>query len=153
MPASGLDAFDRTVYKTNRWLARCVQEIGDIDRGDALRSLRAYLHALRDRVTPDVAADFAAQLPLLVRGLFYENYTPSHTPAKYGREGFLRRIAEEANLAMDEAARHADAITRVLHAELPDGIFADLARSLPEELRSLLAAPSASAPDLTGQHA
>ncbi len=56
----------------------------------------------------------------------------------------MRRIAEEANLSgLEEAAQHATAITRVLHAELPDGVFADLARTLPEDIRSLLAAPSA----------
>jgi uncharacterized protein (DUF2267 family) len=30
------------------------------------------LHALRDRLTVEEASDLAAQLPMLIRGLYYE---------------------------------------------------------------------------------
>ena len=38
------------------------------------------LHTLRDRLTVDVAAKLAAQLPTLIRGIYYEDWDPSRTP-------------------------------------------------------------------------
>jgi uncharacterized protein (DUF2267 family) len=60
------------VLSTNTWL----KQLGE-DRGDAYRVLRAVLHTLRDRLTVDEAAQFAAQLPELVRGVFYDSAKPA----------------------------------------------------------------------------
>jgi uncharacterized protein (DUF2267 family) len=104
---------DRTVEKTTSWLVELDDRLGGIGQAAALRVLRAVLHALRDRSTPDVAADFAAQLPTLLRGFFYDRYKPSRTPIKYGRDDFLDYVAEEALLAgPTEAATSVEAVTR-----------------------------------------
>ncbi|MBO0874187.1 MAG: DUF2267 domain-containing protein, partial [Pseudonocardia sp.] len=59
------------------WVSAVAQQLGTEDRHYACRGLRAWLHTVRDRVTVDGAAHFAAQPPMLLRGLFFDGWTPS----------------------------------------------------------------------------
>lgn len=56
--------------------------------------MRAVLHALRDRLTIHGTADFASQLPMLIRGMFYECWQPDQVPVKdRTKDAFLTRVA------------------------------------------------------------
>ena len=79
MSATGLDVFDKTVQTTNIWLNEIMDEMGP-DRRLAWHMLGAVLHALRDRLQPDLAVKLGAQLPILVRGAYYDGYKPSEVP-------------------------------------------------------------------------
>jgi uncharacterized protein (DUF2267 family) len=70
MRATGLEVFDTTVQATNAWLKEIMETTGP-DRRRAYHVLTAVLHALRDRLTVDEVAQLGAQLPILVRGLYY----------------------------------------------------------------------------------
>ena len=59
MSATGLDVFDKTVQTTNAWLKE-IMEVTGPDRRRAYRVLAAVLHALRDRLAVDEAAQPAA---------------------------------------------------------------------------------------------
>jgi uncharacterized protein (DUF2267 family) len=109
MAVTGLDSFDRSLHKSNEWLKSLMERRGSDDRRYAYRVLRGYFHVLRDRLTVDEAAQLAAQLPHLLRGVLYEGWDPSKTPEAYrDRETFLSRLAEAAQLSgQDEAARAA----------------------------------------------
>ncbi len=72
MATTGLKAFDTTVEKTNLWLKEIMAEMGTNDRHRAYLALSAVLHALRDRLPMEEAIQLGAQLPMLIRGLFYE---------------------------------------------------------------------------------
>src|SRR5882757_3513437 len=71
MSITGLAVFDETVQKTNRWLKEIAEELG-VDRPHAYRALRAVLHGLRDRLTIDETAQLGDQLPMLIRGIYFE---------------------------------------------------------------------------------
>lgn len=131
----------RTLEKTNLWLDEIATGL-ETDRRGAYRVLRAYLHALRDRLTVDEAAQLAAQLPQLIRGIFYEDWDPSRTPARY-REltEFLDRVAADAGLPGETSASFAVAVTSgVLRRHVSDGEIADIRAELPEGLRPILEA-------------
>ncbi len=73
---TGLEVFDSTVQKTNIWLNDILEELHWEDRNKAYMALRTTLHALRDRLTLEEVAQFSAQLPMLIRGIYYEGWDP-----------------------------------------------------------------------------
>lgn len=131
---------ERTVEKTHLWLDEVAAELETDDRREAYRVLRAYLHALRDRLTVDEAAELAAQLPDLIRGIYYEGWDPSKTPVRYDDlADFLDRVAGEAQLSGDTAASYAvGAASRVLRKHVSAGEIEDIRAQLPENLQPIL---------------
>jgi uncharacterized protein (DUF2267 family) len=138
---SEVDLIDRSVEKTNVWLKELAEDLGTDDRKFAYRVLRAYLHAVRDRLMVDEAAQFAAQLPELVRGIYYEGWVPSRTPtSERSVDEFLRRIADEALLPGETEASYAcSAAARLLRRHVSEGEIADLVAVFPQELKVVLA--------------
>lgn len=135
---------ERTVEKTHIWLGELSQELGGADRRYAYRALRAVLHALRDRLPVDVAAKLAAQLPLLIRGLYYENWDPSRTPLPIRDvDVFLDRVAREGRMAGEtEASLAVTAVVRVLSRHVSSGEIDELRCVLPDALKDLIEVPA-----------
>jgi uncharacterized protein (DUF2267 family) len=142
MTTTRVDVIDRSVEKAHVWLNDLAEELATDDGHHAYRVLRAFLHALRDHLTVDEAAALAAQLPIFVRGVFYEGWDPSCTP-EHARDldSFLQRIAKEAGLAGEtEASFAATAATRVLSRHISPGEAASVLHVLPTHLREFLSA-------------
>src|SRR3954451_19292244 len=95
MSMTGLEVFDTTLRKTNEWLDEIMGELALEDRHTAYVALRGALHALRDRLPLEEAAHLGAQLPMLVRGFYYEGWRPVREPIKMHREEFLLRVEEQ----------------------------------------------------------
>src|SRR3546814_10592288 len=90
------DLFDKTLQTTNIWLNEIIDEIGP-DRQIAWKVLSTVLHKLRDRLPVDAAAHLGAQLPLLVRGAYYDQYQPARQPADCRTlEQFTDEVAERS---------------------------------------------------------
>jgi uncharacterized protein (DUF2267 family) len=143
MMSAHVAAFDKTIEKTNLWLGRLQATLAWDDRERAYHALRAVLHAVRDRLPPNEAVDFGAQLPMLVRGFFYDGWHPADKPLKYRhKQPFLERIAKSVP-AIDEAdlERVVTAVFDLLSAELPQGERDQVRRALPAELRELWPRP------------
>lgn len=144
MSLTGLPQFDRTVNRTNEWLVD-VQEALDLPddrRNEAYHALRAVLQALRDRITPGEATDLGAQLPMLVRGFYYEGYKPANKPVDdRDRAAFLRHVSELFPRSVElEPERAATAVFRVLQDRIAEGEIEDLEQVLPANLRSFFSA-------------
>jgi uncharacterized protein (DUF2267 family) len=138
MSATGLEVFDKTLQTTNIWLKEIGEQIGP-DRHRCYQALRAVLFTLRDRLTPDEAAHLASQLPMLVRGIYYEGYRPAGKPDRIrSRDQFLQRIGEHLEqtrpLGADDAAR---AVFKILDHYLDPGEIAEVKQSLPQDIRTL----------------
>ncbi len=94
MTATGLEVFDSTLKATNRWLKLMMMELETDDRRFAFRVLRGVLHTLRDRIGPVNAVHLGAQMPMLLRGAYYENWHPAGTPTRERHlEDFLDHVA------------------------------------------------------------
>jgi uncharacterized protein (DUF2267 family) len=136
VPETSLAVFDRTLHKTNLWLTDVMAELDVEDRHKAYAALRATLHALRDRLTVDEAAQLAAQLPLLVRGVYYENWRPAATPLKERHvEQFLAHVQRE--LPNDDPEVVVRAVFSVVAGYVTKGEIEDVYWMLPEGVRDL----------------
>jgi uncharacterized protein (DUF2267 family) len=138
MSFTGVRNLDASIDKANTWLADVDAGFGTEDRHLAYRVLRAWLHCLRDRLTVEVAAHFAAQLPELLRGVFYDGWNPSRVPQKYDRDQYLARFAREARVHESEVAKAAKIVTDVAQRHATPGVVAQALRLLPADLRDLL---------------
>jgi uncharacterized protein (DUF2267 family) len=141
MVDTGFATFSTTVDKTNRILKEVEQAYGwpQERRNQSYAALRAVLHALRDRLTIDESAQLAAQLPMLIRGLYYDGWNPSRVPQKMGREEFLVRVRKE--FPYDVKGGMEQLIQTVLHClrhHVTEGEWEDIKASLPKELTAVL---------------
>lgn len=133
---------ERSVEKAHLWLEQVADALGTQDRHYAYRALRAVLHALRDRLTVEEAAQLAAQLPTLIRGIYYEDWVPSRVPvAFHDTKAFLDHIATEGLLAGDTEASYAvEGVARVLREHVSPGEIDDVVAVLPAHLKPLIQA-------------
>jgi uncharacterized protein (DUF2267 family) len=139
MSTTGLEVFDTTVHKTNRWLNQLMEVLGTKDRHRAYLALRAVLHATRDRLTVDEAAQLSAQLPMLVRGFYFEGWDPTGKPLKMRhRAEFLARVQADFRggdgVDPEQMAR---AVFAVLAQSVSAGEISDVKHAFPEDVRDL----------------
>ena len=139
MSANGLEVFDTTIQKTNGWLVDLMKEMGIDNRHAAYQTLRAVLHALRDRLTIEEVADFAAGMPMLVRGFFYEGWRPGREERpERCEEAFLEDVLRHYGVRPHGDARGmCTAVFHVLNRHLPPGEIRDVRHQLSGPVRGL----------------
>jgi uncharacterized protein (DUF2267 family) len=93
----------------------------------------------------EVAAHFAAQLPELLRGVFFDGWNPSRVPQKYARGEYVTRFAREARVHDSDVAKAAGIVTAVARRHMSDGVVTQAFAQLPADLRELLE-PAAAEP-------
>lgn len=137
MSASGLDVFDKTLQTANIWLDEIMAELG-LDRQIAWKVLSTVLHKLRDRLPVDAAAHLGAQLPLLVRGVYYDQYEPAKQPtACRTLEEFTAEVAEWlADVRPVDPQAATTAVFGVLSRHIDAGQIAKVQGVLPGSIRS-----------------
>ena len=140
MTTTHVPTLEHAIHQTNVWLNDVGAELGGADHREAYRALRATLHALRDRIPVNEAAQLAAQLPDLLRGVYYEGWSPSRTPVRYHtREQLLDRIVNEGAFAgRTEASYAANAALAVLRRRISAGEIAGVTAVLPADVAAFV---------------
>lgn len=131
--------FERTVAETETWLSELMALAHEEDRDRALRLLRVGLHMIRDRMTVDEAAHLGAQMPILLRGLYFEGWRPAFKPAhERTQDAFLKHIRDafETDPPEEDAAKMR-AVFRLLERHISGGELDDVRASLPKPIRAL----------------
>jgi uncharacterized protein (DUF2267 family) len=97
MAETGYSSFSTTVDKTNHVLKEIEKAYNwpKERRNQSYAALRGVLHVLRDRLAVIEAAQLADQLPMLIRGIYYESWSPSRVPVKMDRDEFFARVRRE----------------------------------------------------------
>lgn len=138
-----LPVFESTVQKTHIWLNEIARELGTEDKHLAYLSLRSVLQTLRDHLTTTQVAQLGAQLPMLVRGFYYEGWVPNQSTVKErGKKHFLEHVYKafktdpylEPDVRPEAVVR---AVLLVLQHHVSQGEISDVKALLPEQLRSL----------------
>jgi uncharacterized protein (DUF2267 family) len=147
MSAVGLEGIDHAVQQAHIWINDVERKLDWKNKPRAYRVLKAVLHALRDHLQVNEAADLGAQLPTIVRGVYYEQWRPATTPLKDRHlESFLAMIdaAFRAD-PLDDTSEAATAVFALLSEKISAGEIADVRQSLPSALRALWPTPKAKA--------
>ena len=143
MSMTGLDVFDNTVQKSNIWLKEIMEELGWENRHRAYLALRATLHALRDRLNTEEVVELAAQLPMLIRGLYYEGWELNKEKGKQRHikeflDNVLHYFATDPDANAEQITR---AVFKVLSKRITTGEIEDIMSLLPKEIRELWPQP------------
>jgi uncharacterized protein (DUF2267 family) len=140
MSNTGIAALDGATQQVNIWLNELDQSAHLDSKRQAYRLLRATLHALRDWMNPDQAADLGAQLPTLIRGIYYEGWNPSATPEDRarGKNDFVARVQSgfDADPLRDPELA-IGAVFSLLNKHVGSGQLAQMRNSLQKPLRKL----------------
>ena len=138
MSATSLDVFDKTIQTTNIWLNEINQVVGP-DRHLAWKILSTVLHKLRDRLPIELSAHLGSQLPLLIRGAYYDQYRPAAQPGTCRSEkDFTAEVAEwlTDGRPVDPEVAIA-AVLCVLDRHVDPGQIAKVKGALPKQLRRM----------------
>jgi uncharacterized protein (DUF2267 family) len=131
--------FESALHTSNRWLDELMDELGWQDQHRAYKALRVVLHTLRDRLTVAEVVDLGAQLPMLIRGIYYEGWSPKvRMPRIRKKEEFLAPIG--TTFGGDPALfpeQIAWAVFKILMAHVSAGEISDVKHVLSREIRSL----------------
>ncbi|HWP24989.1 MAG TPA: DUF2267 domain-containing protein [Xanthobacteraceae bacterium] len=145
--SAGLESLDHTLQLTHIWINELDEKLGWNNKPRSYRLLRAVMHALRDWLQVNEAADFAAQLPVLLRGVFYEQWRPGAGPVrKRSKAAFLARVQEEfKGDPLILSPREIAAVFELISSKITAGEVEDVRNGLPEEVRELWSMPRAEA--------
>jgi uncharacterized protein (DUF2267 family) len=135
--ATGYATFDTTLAKTNGILKQIELAYNwpRERRNRSYNALRAVLHAVRDRLTVEEAAQLSAQLPMLVRGIYFEGWDPTRVPVKMHRDAFLARIRNEIPYEVPGGIeRLVDTVVQALRRHITEGEWEDVRASFPKDL-------------------
>lgn len=140
MSATGLEVFDKTVQTTNIWLDEVMEAIGP-DRHVAWHALGAVLRTLRDRLPLELAAHLGSQLPILVRGTYYDQWEPHEQPLKLrSQDEFLEHVSQGLRNTRPTNARAATrAVFRTIEDHIDAGQVRKVVDALPADVKELWA--------------
>jgi uncharacterized protein (DUF2267 family) len=138
MSSTGLEVFDRTLQTTHIWLDEIIEDLAT-DRHTAWHVLGAVMRSLRDRLPPELSAHLSAELPLLVRGSYFDGWKPGRENLKLrSLAEFLEKVsdglADTKPIGSMDAAR---SVFAVLSRHLAHGQVEKIRHALPEDIRGL----------------
>lgn len=135
---TGTPEFNAALLAADEWIDDLVQRLGWRDRRHAYLALLAAMHALRDSLPREQAVYLGAQLPVLLRGFFYEGWHPGAHPTARSREAFLERIHDgvrrDPGVDAEQVAR---AVLAMLAGRLPPAEIEEAKAAMPSALHNL----------------
>lgn len=127
-----------TVQQSQEWLKELKDNADFENETTALSVLRVVLHQLRDRLTPEEAVQLGAQLPTVLRGVYYEGWRPSRTPARIrSRQKFLDEIRMKMLPRALPVERAVKDVFALLAHHCDPGEISQVIDQLPSDIKAL----------------
>lgn len=133
---TGVRNLDNSIDLTNVWLRDILSQLKWQSKESAYQALRGTLHAIRDRLPVEEAVDLASQLPLMIKGVYYDGWTLRDKPEKFKKEEFARRV--HAQFEFDDNVNPAEvirAVLRVMYRHMGEGEIRDVKFNMPKEIQ------------------
>jgi uncharacterized protein (DUF2267 family) len=134
-------AFETSLDKTNLILKDIEQVYGwpKERRNQSYAAMRTVLHLIRDRLPVSEAAQFASNLPVLVRGVYYDGWNPDAVPIKLKRDDFLFEVRQSFRYDIDGGIENlVRTVLDALRRHVPEGEWEDVRSNMPKELAPVL---------------
>ena len=135
-----MEVWSSTIRKSDDWLLMLGRDLGTTDLHAMRLALRAVLHTVRDRLPMAEAVEFAAQMPLLLKGVYFDGWDPGAPPVRLRtRQRFLASVEEclrGTSLASDPDGV-TRAVFRLLATRISAGEIHDVQGCLPPEIAEL----------------
>ncbi|MET7375163.1 DUF2267 domain-containing protein [Micromonospora arida] len=141
MADSMISAFESSLDKTNLILKDIENAYGwpKERRNQSYAALRTVLHLLRDRLPVDESVEFAQQLPVLVRGIYFDGWVPSDVPIKLNRDDFLYEVRQGFPYdAKGGAERVTQVVLDTLRRHVTQGEWQDVKDTMPKDLATMM---------------
>jgi len=131
--------FEKFCNEAQAWAHEIAEGIRAPERTDwALSVLRAVMHTLRDRTMQQEVFHLSAQLPVLIRGIYFEGYDPKNKPVKMNADEFISTVKKRMSPGVDvppgEAIR---AVMAVLYHKVSRGELEDIRGSMPKDIQKM----------------
>lgn len=131
--------FEKHTKETYTWLDDIARKAGTPNRMDwAYHALRSVLHTIRDRTTLQEAFHLSAQLPLFIRGVYFESYKSADKPDKLNVKEFLDRIGK--NMGPENRVKPEDtfrAVLEVLYKHVSPGQLSDIRGTMSKDIQRM----------------
>ena len=126
------------VQTTQTWLNELCENGELADTSEAVAVLRCVLHQLRDRLTLEQAVDLSAQLPLIVRGMYFEGWKPNKAHVKvHTKQQFIDELTSRHFPNAVPAVRAVRDVFALLAHHCDPGEISDVVQQLPQDLKEL----------------
>ncbi|WP_341715963.1 DUF2267 domain-containing protein [Micromonospora sp. FIMYZ51] len=134
-------AVESSVDKTNLILKDIEQAYGwpKAQRNQSYAALRTVLHLLRDRMPVQESVEFSAQLPLLVRGIYFDGWQPQNVPIKLNRDDFLYEVRQGFPYDVEGGPqRVVQVVLDTLRRHITQGEWDDVRANMPGDLAQVM---------------
>jgi uncharacterized protein (DUF2267 family) len=132
---------ETTIATSRQWLHELMVklQLAPDEGGRALHALRAGLHAIRDRLPAADAVHLGAQLPVLVRGLYYEGWRLTNDPTQIRtRAEMLDRVQREIDPDRQLSAMEVlSSVIALLNEHVSAGEISNVVSTLPRPIAEL----------------
>lgn len=138
MGSTSIATFTQAAQQAQQWVNELADDLEWTDRR-AYHLLRSVLHALRDWLPEEEMADLSAQLPALIRGIYFEGWKPLEIPVwNRKKEDFIERIQKAfADDLLNDPDEAVAAVFRLLDRHVTHGEIEDIRNSMKKPLREL----------------
>ncbi|WP_406069466.1 DUF2267 domain-containing protein [Micromonospora sp. NBC_01638] len=136
-----ISAFESSLDKTNLILKDIENAYGwpKEQRNQSYAALRTVLHLLRDRLPVNESVEFAQQLPVLVRGIYFDGWVPSDVPIKLNRDDFLYEVRQGFPYdAEGGPERVTQVVLDTLRRHVTQGEWQDVKDTMPKDLATMM---------------
>ena len=138
-----IHVFEKTTHEAHEWVNDLAGRTGWVSERGVLHLLRHVLVLIRDHLPPDEMAQLSAQLPLILRGMYFEGWRPAAKPVRMRHAADVIAAVDADVGGMEEYRGQADivAVFELLNARISRGEVEDLRACLPQGFRDLWPAP------------
>jgi uncharacterized protein (DUF2267 family) len=143
--------FEKHAAKGNKFVKDVSSYLGlENNRDKSYRIMKAVLHSLRDVLTVEENLHLMSQLPLVIKGVYADNWKVSGSPKRIRSiEDFfsdLRKISgltsEEDFATKDDCLDAVHAVFSVIKEMVSEGEIEDIKAIMPRELKELWNEPA-----------